>query len=116
MAHLAGRASVDAHESERTDERQYVGVALRLEGEAKSERHADPIERVEQAPGLLLDPHEVVREHRRAVLTRDGLGIAAGDMQTSVANLQTVPLPPLAHAPRLPGVSVAPAPGTVTPS
>jgi hypothetical protein len=27
-----------------------------------------------------------------------------------------VPLPPLAHAPRLPGVSVAPAVGTVTPS
>jgi hypothetical protein len=47
---------------------------------------------------------------------RHGFGIAAGDKQTSVANLQTGPLPPLGHAPRLPGVSVAPASGTVTPS
>jgi hypothetical protein len=37
-------------------------------------------------------------------------------VQTSVSNIQTGPLPPLAHGPRLPGVSVAPAPGTVTPS
>ena len=88
VSNLAGRARVDPDEPEPPHEREDLRIALRFEGEAEPERHARSLERARERARLLLDPHEVVREERRAVLARHGFGIASGDEQPSTAHLE----------------------------
>ena len=94
VSNLARRARVDPDRTQTADEREDLGIALRLEREAELEGGAHAFERVDQPTCLLPDPGEVVHVHGGRVLPSDGLGVAPGHEQPPVPNLEPRPRPP----------------------
>ena len=88
------QTSIPTNGADLADEPQEVGVALRLQREADTEGQPRRAQGIAQAIGLLAGRLEVVHEHRRAVLVRDRLRVAARDRQAPVAYVQACPRPP----------------------
>ena len=92
---LARRARVDPHpRASLAQEPEHRRIALGLERQAHAGVETRILHRVAQGDGLLLDPPQVVDEQRRAVPPGEPLGIAAGDAQAAVVDVQTRACPP----------------------
>ena len=92
---FAGRTHVHADERRAfAQEREELGLALRLQGVPHDGRDPGARERIPQQLGLLAGAFQVVGEQRRAVLAREFLGVTARDRQPPGSDLQARPGPP----------------------
>ena len=87
--------------AERPKGGQDLRLAIGLEREPLTDRHARPGERVTEPPDVLAEPVEVVDERGRAHLAGHRLGVLAGDPEPAVLDVEARPNPPGGGAQRV---------------